>query len=77
MCRFLKLTNIIINKNIIQHIQINKDNFIIHLMTNKMDGLFLFVAGSSHSHNTAVEVCKIKQFNDYKTVADWIDNELK
>lgn len=77
MCRFLKLTNIIINKNVIQHIDINKDNFIIHLMTNKMDGLILFGGGASRSYNTEVEVCKIKHFSDYKTVTDWIDNELK
>ena len=77
MSRFLKLTNIIINKNVIQHIDINKDKFIIHLMTNKTDGFFIFGGGSSHSYNTEVEVCKTKHLSDYNTVTDWIDNKLK
>jgi hypothetical protein len=77
MSRFLKLTNIIINKNLIQRIDINKDKFIIHLMMNKMDGLFLFGGGVYESYNTELEVCKIKHLSDYKIVTDWIDNELK
>jgi len=68
MSRFLKLTNIIINKNFIQHIDnINKDKFVIHLMTNKMN--------CSKSYNTEVEVCKTKNLSDYKIVTDWLDNE--
>ena len=73
----MRLTNKIINKNVIHHIDINKDKFIIHLMTNKMDGLFVFVGGVSSSYNTELEVCKTKHSIDYKKVTDWIDNELK
>lgn len=72
MSRFLKLTKVIINKNFIQHIEINKDKFIIHLMTNKMEGFsYLF-----ESLNTEVKVCKTKDFIDYKIVTDWIDSDL-
>ena len=77
MSKFLKLTNIIINKNLIQHIDINKDKFLIHLMSNKTDGIIIFGGGSSQSYNTEVEVCKTKHLSDYKKVTDWIDNELK
>ena len=73
----MKLTNMIINKNFIHHIDVNKDKFIIHLMTNKMDGLFLFGIGTSSSYNTELEVCKTKHSNDYKTLTDWIDNNVK
>lgn len=68
MSRFLKLTKVIINKNFIQYIDINKDKFIIHLMSNKMDRPL---------SNTEVNVCKTAHPIDHKTVADWIDNELK
>jgi len=77
MSKFLKLTNIIINKNVIQHIDINKDNYVIHLMSNKFSGFFLFSVGWNDSHNTDIKVCKIKDVNDYKIVSNWIDNELK
>jgi putative cell wall-binding protein len=76
MSRFLKLTKIIINKNVIQHIDINKDNYLIHLMTNKTDGILIFGGGASVSHNTEVKICKTKNLIDYKTVTDWIDNGL-
>jgi predicted metalloprotease len=76
MSRFLKLTNIIINKNFIQHIHINKDNFIIHMMSNKMSGSYIFGRKDYHSCYTEVLVCKTEHSNDYKTVTDWIDNEL-
>ena len=79
MSRFLKLTNIIINKNVIQHIHINKDKdkIIIYLMTNKSDGFMMFGGGLFHSSNTEFEVCKTENLSDYKKVTDWIDNELK
>jgi hypothetical protein len=77
MSTFLKLTNIIINKNVIQSIDINKDKFLIRLMTNNTNGILIFGIGLSHSHNTEVEVCKTKILSDYKTVSDWIDNEFK
>ena len=77
MSRFLKLTKTIINTKFIQHIDINNDRFIIHLMTNNMDGIFIFAGGSFQSYNTEIKVCKTKHLNDYKTVSDWIDNELK
>ena len=77
MSRFIKLTNIIINKNIIQHIQINKDKFLIHLMTNKTDAFLMLGGGTYESHNTEIEICKNKNFNDYNKINDWINNELK
>ena len=77
MSRFISLTNKIINTNFIHHIDIHKDKFIIHFITNKMDGLFVICGGSSSSYNTELEVCKTKHSIDYKTVTDWIDNNLK
>lgn len=78
MSRYLKLTNFIINKKYIHHIDIkNKDKFIIHLMTNNIDGFFLFTSGTFDSHNSEFVVCKTQHLSDYKIVSDWIDNDLK
>ena len=43
-------------------------------MINKMEGSFY--EGLLLSLNTELEVCKKAHPIDYKTVADWIDNEL-
>jgi hypothetical protein len=77
MSRFLKLGQVIINKNYIQNIQINKDNYVIHLMANKIDGVLLFSSGSLKASNTNFDVCKTKNLSDYKIVTDWINNEMK
>lgn len=77
MSRFLKLSNMVINKNVIKSIEINKDKYFIQLMTDQTNGLFIFGVGYCHSSNTEVEVCKIKNLSDYEKITNWIDNELK
>ena len=72
MYRFLKLEQIIINKNYIQNIQINKDKYVIHLMANKMDQFLICGSGGFTASNTEFEVCKNKKLSDYKIVTDWI-----
>lgn len=72
MSRFLKLSNLIINKNFIHSIDINKDTIIIHLMTNKTQGLFIYWVGFLDSSNTKIELCKIKNLSDYEKVSEWI-----
>lgn len=75
MSKFLKLSNMIINKNMIHSIDINKDKFLIHLMTNKTQGLFIYWGGFLDSSNTKIEVCKINNSIDYEKVSEWIANE--
>ena len=77
MSRFLKLTNIIINKNYIQNISINKDKFILHILSNNFDGVVMFGSGTFETRDTKIEVCKTKNFSDYKIVTDRIDDGLK
>jgi hypothetical protein len=60
MSRFLKLGKTIINKKYIQHIEINNDNYVIHLMANKIDGVLLFSSGSLKASNTILTYVKPK-----------------
>ena len=77
MSRFLKLTSIIINKNYIQHINLaEKDKIYMHIIANEVNGTILFGSGGIDSHNTKIEVCKIKQSTDYEIVNNWIKNGL-
>ena len=77
MSRFLKLGKTIINKKYIQHIEINNDNYVIHLMANKIDQFLICGSGGFTASNTEFEVCKTKNSSDYKIVTDWINNEIK
>ena len=76
MSRFLKLTHTIVNKHLIHHVEIQKDKFIIHTMSNKFDAFLIFGGGAAGSHNTKIELCKTDNFKDYITVANWIDDGL-
>ncbi len=60
-------------KNIIHHIEINQDKFIIHLMTKKMDIILIFSGSASTVYNTELEVYKPKHSINYKIVTDWIN----
>jgi hypothetical protein len=78
MSKFIKLTTLIINTNNIQSIFIKPNKYIIHIVSNKIDGSMWNIAGfgmgTIHSYNYEIEVCEIKHSSDYKIVSHWIDN---
>ena len=76
MSYFLKLPNRVINTRAIQQIEVYKNTFVIHLMTNKTDGFWMFAAGIVDSHNTEIEVCKIKDEEAYRAINDWITKTI-
>jgi hypothetical protein len=59
MSIFLRLTDAIINKNVIHHIHIKKDKYIIHFMTNKTNSFFLL--GGAGLHHIILNVKYVKQ----------------
>jgi hypothetical protein len=79
MSKFLKLTNLIVNKNYIHSIFIKPNKYYIHVVSNKFDGSTWNVAGfgigNISSYNYEIEVCETKNPSNYKIVSDWIDNQ--
>ena len=79
MSKFIKLTNLIINKNYIQSIFIKPNKYYIQVVSNKFDGSKWSVAGfgigNISSHNYEIEVCETKHAIDYKILSDWIDKQ--
>ena len=79
MSKFLKLTNLIVNKNYIHSIFIKPNKYYIHIVSNKFDGSTWIVAGFGNgnisSYNYEIEVCETKHPSNYKIVSDWIDNQ--
>jgi len=78
MSKFIKLTTLIINTNNIQSIFIKPNKYIIHIVSNKIDGSMWNIAGfgmgTISSYNYEIEVCETKHSSDYKTLSQWIDN---
>ena len=79
MSKFIKITNLILNVKYIQSITVKPDKYQINMVSSMFDGKSISVAGfgigSISSHNAEIEVCRIKQSNDYKIVSDWIDSQ--
>jgi hypothetical protein len=79
MSKFLKFTNLIINKNYIQSIVIKPNKYYIQLVSNKFDGskcsVVGFGIGNISSYNYEIEVCETKHSINYKILSDWIDNQ--
>lgn len=77
MSKFLKLTSGIINERHIHSIFVVPNKYFIKVMSNEISGYYWMFAswgvGSVDSYNSEIEICKIKNANDYKIVSDWID----
>ena len=79
MSNFIKLSNLIINKNYIQTIAVKPNKYYINIMTNTFDGSNWMIAGSGvgsiASYHCEIEICETKHSNDYKIISDWINNQ--
>jgi hypothetical protein len=79
MSKFLKLSNIIINKRHIQSIVIKPNKYYINVGGGAFNGSHVSVAGfgfgSISSHYREIEVCKTNNPIDYKMVSNWISNQ--
>ena len=79
MSRFLKLTNIMVNTNIISKIMIAPNKYTIHIMGKSSDGFMWLICGfgigTVSSYNSEIEVCETKHSTDYKIVSEWIDKQ--
>jgi hypothetical protein len=72
MSRFLKLTQIIINTQQINHIKILPNKYEILMMNNGADGFLIGGSGVYKASMDKIYVCAEKDTNDYKKVSDWI-----
>lgn len=78
MSKFIKLSNLIINKNYIHSITVKPNKYYINVMTNRFEGTKWMVAGTGvgtiSSYHCEIELCETKHPNDYKIISDWINN---
>jgi hypothetical protein len=75
MCRFIKLTKLLINTRHIVHIEKNKEIYKLHLHNHRMDGFFFFGCGGLDSENNIIKVCKKEHPKDYDIMEKWVLDE--
>ena len=76
MSTFIRLTNIILNKNYIQSIVLKQDLYIINVISNRFNGLHMFGCGEMGTHNSEIKISKINEPDDYKIICDLIKNDM-
>jgi hypothetical protein len=73
MSNFIKLSGLIINSLKISRIEIHESKYCIYLMSDKIDGFFLFSNGFIRTNLELIEVCKVAHKTDYNMLTKWIN----
>lgn len=74
MSQFLKLTSIIINKNLITSVFIKPNKYHIYTVENNINGYMLLGSGGASSSPEKIVICEEKSPKDYKIISEWIDS---
>ena len=73
MSQFIKLTSMIINKNLITSVFIKPNKYHIYTIENNINGYMLFGSGGASSSPEKIVICEKMDREDYKTISKWID----
>ena len=73
MSQFIKLTSMIINKNLITSVFIKPKKYHIYTVENNINGYMLFGSGGASSSPEKIVICEKMDPEDYKIISKWID----
>ena len=73
MSLFIKLTSMIINKNLITSVFIKPNKYHIYTVENNINGYMILGSGGASSSPEKIVICEKMDPEDYKTVSKWID----
>ena len=72
MSQFIKLTSMIINKNLITSVIIKPNKYHFYTVENNINGYMLFGSGGATSSPEKIVICEEKSPEDYKIISQWI-----
>ncbi len=72
MTQFIKLTSMIINKNLITSVFIKSNKYHIYTVENNINGYMLFGSGGASSSPEKIVICEKMDSEDYKIISKWI-----
>jgi hypothetical protein len=76
MVNFLKLSGVIINTKFITQILIKPKKYVFHISYGEFSGFTLLGSGNINTEKLTMDVCEVKNPEDYKIVSDWITNDF-
>lgn len=74
MSQFIKLTSMIINKNLITSVFMKPNKYHIYTVENNINGFMILGSGGANSSPEKIVICEKKDPEDYKTISKWIDS---
>ena len=74
MSQFIKLTTMLINKNLITSVFIKPNKYHIYTIENNINGYMLFGSGGASSSPEKIVICEKMDPEDYKIMSKWIDS---
>jgi len=74
MSQFIKLTFMIINKNLITSVILKPNKYHIYTVENNINGYMIFGSGGASSSPEKIIVCEKTDPEDYKIISKWIDS---
>ena len=74
MKQFIKLTSMIINKNLITSVFIKPKKYHIYTIENNINGYALLGSGGVNSSPEKIVICEEKSPEDYKIISKWFDS---
>lgn len=74
MSRFIKFTNTLINTKYIRKISLENELYILHYNSG-IWGVNILTIGVLDTFCKEIEICKIKQPDDYKIMTKWIEKQ--
>lgn len=70
---FIKFGSLLINSLKVSKIEILPNQYRIHLLTNNIDGFFLFTSGFIKTLPESYLICLKESPDDYKILTEWIN----
>lgn len=74
MSQFIKLTSMIINKNLVTSVFIKPNKYHIYTVENNINGFMILGSGGVDSGPEKIVICEEKSPEDFKIIGKWIDS---
>ena len=74
MSQFIKLTSMIINKNLVTSVFIKPNKYHIYTVENNINGFMILGSGGASSSPEKIVICEEKSPEDFKIIGKWIDS---
>ena len=75
MSRFIKLSNYVINTQLIRYINVLPAKYEINFIAGKFDGFLIFGSGNITSYDSRITICKKEDPDDFKYISNWIKEQ--